>query len=111
MSKSDQSLKAVPLFLFNPGLLVVAFVLPGFVAALTAREASRCCRWASRNAAEMSRVWSVIDWRSRQSARSSWLPGVGLQGWSPLNARKLSMEHKLSTDLGLDFDTSLGSTC
>ena len=35
-------------------------------AAFAAREASRCCRWASRNAAGMSRVRSVIDWRSRQ---------------------------------------------
>ena len=110
MSTSDQSLKAVPLFLFNPGLLVVAFVLPGFVAALTAREASRCCRWASRNAAEMSRVWSVIG-----GVPGSVRGARGCLEWAYRaqfhNARKASMEHRLSTDLGLDFDTSLGSTC
>lgn len=31
-----------------------------------AREASRRCSCASRSAAEMLRVWSVIDWRFQQ---------------------------------------------
>ena len=52
------------------GAMVTASVLAGFFAALAAREASRCCRWASRNAAERSRVRLIIDWRSRQQARS-----------------------------------------
>ena len=58
----------------DAGAVVVASVLAGLLAALAAREASRCCSWASRNAAEMSRVRSVIDWRSRQQARSGLLP-------------------------------------
>ena len=92
---------------FVPGELDVAFVVAGF-ADFAASEDSRCCRCASRNAAEMSRVRSVIDWRSRKHAPSVLLPRVGLRVWVPPKARKASMAHKLSKDLGLDFDTSHG---
>ena len=61
---------------FGSGLPVVV-VVAGLMAAFATREASSRCRWASRNAAEMSRVCSVIDWRSRQRDRSDSLPGVG----------------------------------
>ena len=63
---------------FGAGELVVAFVVAGF-ADLAAREDSRCCRCASRNAAEMARVRSVMDWRSRQHPLSVLMPRVGLQ--------------------------------
>ena len=79
------------------------------MAAFATREASSLCRWASRNAAEMSRVCSVIDWRSRQRDRSDPLPGVGPWVWNQLKVRKASMAHKISIGLGLDFDISLGS--
>ena len=63
--RAVQSLEAASWARVDP-VVDVPSLLVGFFAALAAREASRCCSWASRNAAEMSRVRSVIDWRSRQ---------------------------------------------
>ena len=58
------------------GELVVAFAVAG---CRLLGKRTRCCRCASRNAAEMSRVRSVIDWRSRQHPLSVLMPRVGLQ--------------------------------
>jgi len=52
---------------------VTELAFAGFVAALAASEASRRCNWASRSAAVMWRVRSVIDWRSSQHGRSELL--------------------------------------
>ena len=76
----------------DPAAMVVAFLLSGFCTALAAREASRCCSWASRNAVDISRVRSVIDWPSRPagSKRVAVLSGPSVLGdaedWKTVHA-------------------------
>ena len=90
------------------GLSILA---SAFIAAFEARDASKRCSCASRNAAEMLRVLSDIDWRSRQQPWGWMLLRGGLQIWERLNPRQLFAVGQWSKCLGGQFLTNEKRAC
>ena len=76
---SDQGVRATVNYQLRAGL-ALSLMVQVLAAAFEARAASRRCSCASRNAAEILSVKSVIDWRFRLlQAQGLMLPRGGLQ--------------------------------